>query len=148
MKESELKAFIKIVTSYFESITGKEAKMGVPFIKDETTEVADYTGVIGVSGARKGAIYFTAPRKLLQEFGKFILEGEELDDDELYDLVGEMTNTISGNMREYFGTTFLISVPIILKGKLDNIKIKLIPPVFIIPIEWQGSHCHLAVGLE
>lgn len=148
MKESELKAFIKIVTSYFESITGKEAKMGVPFIKDATTEVSDYTGVIGVSGARKGAIYFTAPKEMLQEFGKHILEGEELDEEELYDLVGEMTNTISGNMREFFGTTFLISVPIILKGKLDNIKIKLIPPVFIIPIEWQGYSCHLAVGLE
>lgn len=148
MKESELKAFIDIVTGYFTSITGISAQMGVPFIKDDKTDVSDFTGVIGISGNRKGGIYFTAPRNLLKEFGKYILEGEELEDEELYDLVGEMTNTISGNMREYFGTSFLISVPIILKGKIENIQMKLIPPVFIIPIEWQGYSCHLAVGLE
>ncbi len=148
MNELELKAFIKIVTEYFENITGVSAKMGLPFIKDENTSVFDFTGIIGISGARKGAIYFTAPKELLQEFGKYILEGEELDDDELHDLVGEMTNTISGNMREFFGTTFLISVPIILKGKIENIQMKLHPPVFIIPIEWQYNHCHLAIGLE
>ncbi len=49
MKESELKAFIKIVTEYFESITGIAAKMGLPFIKDESTGVFDFTGIIGVS---------------------------------------------------------------------------------------------------
>lgn len=148
MNEEELKAFIKIVTEYFQSITGIRAKMGLPFIKDDSTNVFDFTGVIGVSGGRKGGIYFTAPKEFLQEFGTYLLEGEDLDDDELYDLVGEMTNTISGNMREFFGTSFLISIPIILKGKIDNIQMKLHPPVFIIPIEWQYHKCHLAIGLE
>ena len=148
MKESDLKAFIKIVTNYFESISGYKASMGMPFIKDETTEVFDYTGIIGISGARRGAIYFTASKCLLSMFGKYILDDEDLDDDGLYDLVGEMTNTISGNVREYFGSEFLISVPIILKGNIRDIQMRLIPPVFIIPIEWQGYMCHLAVGLE
>ena len=122
--------------------------MGLPFIKDDNTDVFDFTGVIGVSGTRKGAIYLSAPRELLQEFGGYILEGDELQDSELYDLVGEMTNTISGNMREHFGASFFISVPIIVKGKIDDIQLKLNPPVYIIPIEWQFSHCHLAIGLE
>lgn len=148
MNELELKAFIKIVTNYFENITGVDAKMVLPFIKDETTDVLDFTGIIGISGTRKGAIYFTAPKELLHEFGAYILDGEELDENELYDLIGEMTNTISGNMREYFGTSFLISVPVIIKGKIENIQMMLNPPVFIIPIEWQFHHCHLAIGLE
>jgi chemotaxis protein CheX len=148
MNEPELKAFINIVTSYFENITGIKAKMGLPFIKDNETDVSDFTGVIGISGARKGAIYFTAPMELLRDFGSHILENEDLEDAEFYDLVGEMTNTISGNMREFFGTSFFISVPIILKGKIDNIQMKLNPPVFIIPIEWNGYSSHLAIGLE
>jgi len=148
MKESELKAFIKIVTEYFESITGIAAKMGLPFIKDESTGVFDFTGIIGVSGARKGGVYFTAPKELLYEFGGYLLEGDKVEEDDLYDLIGEMTNTISGNMREFFGTTFLISVPIVLKGQVENIDMRLNPPVFIIPIEWQYNDCHLAIGLE
>ena len=80
MKESDLKAFIKIVTNYFESISGYKASMGMPFIKDENTEVFDYTGIIGISGGRKGAIYFTASKCLLNMFGKYILEDEEFLD--------------------------------------------------------------------
>ncbi|MGL1892755.1 MAG: chemotaxis protein CheX [Spirochaetaceae bacterium] len=148
MNESELKAFVDIVTSYFESITGLKTTMGLPFIKDDDTDVFDYTGIIGISGTRKGAIYFTTSKELLTQFASYILEGEELNGEELYDLVGEMTNTISGNMREFFGTTFHISVPIILKGRIENIQMRLNPPVFIIPIEWQGYCSHLAIGLE
>lgn len=148
MKEDELKLLIKIVTDYFNNISGIDAKMGIPFIKDDSTTLFDFTGVIGVSGARKGGIYFTAPRKLLKLFAEFILGEEDIEDEDLYDLVGEMTNTISGNMREEFGTSFLISVPMIVKGDIIDISMKLSPPVFVIPIEWQNESCFLAVGLE
>jgi len=59
-----------------------------------------------------------------------------------------MTNTISENMRELFGSTFLISVPIILKGSIDEVVLRLKPPVYVIPIEWNGHKSHLAIGLE
>jgi chemotaxis protein CheX len=148
MTEHELKPIIKIVTEYFLSITGVPAMMGLPYIKRRDDPVFDFTGVIGISGARRGGVYYTAGRELLAEFGKSILGEEELDDDALSDLVGEMTNTISGNMREIFGSSFLISVPIILKGKIDNINMQLKPPVFVIPIRWKEHTSHLAVGLE
>lgn len=148
MKEAELKLLVNIVTDYFHNITEVEASMGVPYIKDESTKLYDFTGIIGVSGTRKGGIYFTAPKYLLEKFAGYILGDEILEDEDLYDLVGEMTNTISGNMRQEFGTSFLISVPIIVKGRIEDISMKLSPPVFIIPIEWQGESCYLAVGLE
>lgn len=148
MTESELKAFIRVITDYFQSITGVSASMGMPFIKGEQAEVFDYTGVIGVSGARRGGIYYTAGEELLRDFGRHILGDEELGDEYLFDLVGEMTNTIAGNMRETFGTAFLVSVPIVVRGKIDTIHMRLKPPVFIIPIEWQGHRSHLAIGLE
>jgi len=148
MNEQELKGFIDVVTNYFTQITSEVAEMGLPYIKDEGTETFDFTGVIGISGARKGGVYLSAQRDMLSEFGHFIL-GEPLADDEaLYDLIGEMTNTITGNMREFFGPSFHISVPIIMKGRIEDIVIRLRPPVFIIPIKWKGYTCHLGVGLE
>ncbi|MDR2747620.1 MAG: chemotaxis protein CheX [Treponema sp.] len=148
MTESELKPIIKIVTEYFFNITGVTAVMGLPYIKRDADPVFDYTGVIGISGARRGGVYYTAGRELLAEFGRFILGEDPLDEASLGDLVGEMTNTIAGNMREIFGASFLISVPIILTGKIDTINMRLKPPVFVIPIKWKDHTSHLAVGLE
>jgi chemotaxis protein CheX len=148
MTESELKPIIKIVTEYFFNISGIPAVMGLPYIKREGDPVFDFTGVIGISGSCRGGVYYTAGRELLADFGAYILGEEELDDEARSDLVGEMTNTIAGNMREIFGSSFLISVPIILKGKIDDISMRLKPPVFVIPIKWKEHTSHLAVGLE
>lgn len=148
MNETEIKAFIKVLTDYFHNVTGTDAVMGVPFVKTASTVIYDYTAVIGISGMRKGAIYFTANRDLLEDVGRHIIGDEKFDDDGLYDLAGEMTNVIAGNLRESFGSSFLISVPIVMKGRLEDIQLKLKPPVFIIPIEWNGHQSHLAIGLE
>ncbi len=148
MNENEIKAFIKVLTDYFLNVTGKPAVMGVPYVKVSTTEIYDYTAIIGISGMRKGGIYFTANRQLIEGIGAHILGDEVFDDDAVYDLVGEMTNVIAGNLRESFGSTFLISVPIVMKGRIEDIQLKLKPPVFIIPIEWDGHRSHLAIGLE
>jgi chemotaxis protein CheX len=148
MTENELLPIIKIVTEYFFNVTSVPAAMGLPYIKRGDDPVFDYTGIIGVSGVRRGGVYYTAGKELLAEFGKSILGEEELNDEALNDLVGEMTNTIAGNMREIFGPSFFISVPIVLKGKIDNISMRLKPPVFVIPIKWKDYKSHLAVGLE
>ncbi len=148
MTEEEIKGFIDTVTSYFSQVTGIPAKMGLPYIKDSQTVTQDFTGVIGISGSRKGGIYFTAGKELLIEISSFILGDEEVDSETLYDLIGEVINTISGNMREVFGSSFNISVPIVLKGSIEDIVIQLRPPVFIIPIKWNNHTCHLGIGLE
>lgn len=148
MNEKEIMAFIKVITDYFRNVTGIDAKMGIPYVKDSATEALEFTAVIGISGLRRGGIYYTAGRPLLEQIAAHILGEGEYDDAAVYDLVGEMTNVIAGNLRESFGSSFLISVPIIMKGKLEDITVKLKPPVFIIPIEWNGHRSHLAIGLE
>jgi chemotaxis protein CheX len=148
MTERDLKSIIKIVTEYFASVTGTPAVMGLPYIKETDDPLLYFTGIIGISGSRRGGVYYTAGRPLLAEFGRFILGEDKLDDEALNDLVGEMSNTIAGNMQEIFGPSFLISVPIILKGKIENISMKLKPPVFIIPIMWNHHISRLAIGLE
>lgn len=148
MKEEELKAFVKVVTEYFRGITGTAAELFPPFIKDETTKFFNFTGIIGISGSRKGGVYYTASMELLQNFAEYILGPGKYDDSALYDLVGEMTNTIAGNIRETFGSSFQISVPIVMKGQLEDLSLKLRPPVFIMPIEWNSCKSHLGIGLE
>lgn len=148
MTEQELASILDIVRSYFRGTGGEEATIGIPFLRQSGAECFDFTGLIGVSGSRKGGIFLTAERGLLLLFGQAMLGDEELDDDALHDLVGEMTNTIAGNMRERFGPSFLISVPMVIRGRIEEISMRLRPPVYVVPMEWRGSKCRLALGLE
>lgn len=148
MNQTELKFFIDVVTSYFGQVTGEAAAMGIPYVKTSEPVVLDYTGLIGISGPRKGGIYFTSGPRLLGELTKVILEVEDPDDETLLDMVGELTNTIAGNVRKSFGADFLISVPILLRGKPDDILMRLKPPVFVIPLNWRREKAFLVVGLE
>jgi chemotaxis protein CheX len=148
MTEPELKACIQVVQNYFLSISGEIPQMGIPFIKTARHQTMDYTGVIGISGVRRGGVYFTASRALFANAAQCILGEDEPDDEIIQDMAGEITNTIAGNLRELFGSGFLISVPIILKGQIEDIMMRLKPPVFIIPLRWRGFSSQLALGLE
>ena len=57
--------------------------------------------------------------------------------DNLRDLVGEVANTISGNVRRDFGKDFVISVPTVVSGHAQSIQL---PPgcrPVVIPINWR-----------
>lgn len=148
MTETELKYFLSTILRYFEQVTGEAAVMGLPYVKKEEAVVMDYTGLIGISGPRRGGIYFTAGRGLLEALTRAILGLEGADDETLLDMVGEVTNTIAGNVREHFGQDFMISVPMLIRGKPLDILMKLKPPLFILPLFWRKERAYLVVGLE
>ena len=83
--------------------------MGSPFLVTQgAPEVCDYTGVITVSGRRSGIVYFSAPRGMLTVLLMKMNESD-VSHENLCDLVGEVANTISGNVRRDFGKDFAIS---------------------------------------
>jgi chemotaxis protein CheX len=148
MTEQELRCFIDVVVNYFSEVTGEPCEMGIPYIKENEPVIADYTGLIGISGSRKGAVYVTSPRSMLSEIAGIILGEEDPAEELIVDMAGEIANTIAGNVRETFGSSFMISVPIVIKGAPKDVIIRLAPPVFVIPVKWRHHSSFLAVGLE
>lgn len=148
MTETELRYFIETVIGYFERVTGVGAKMGIPYVKNQDSVVLDYTGLIGISGPRKGGICVSASRGMLERMTGIVLGEETSDHETLLDMVGEITNTIAGNLQKYFGQEFQISVPMVVTGRPDDVTFRLKPPVFVIPFEWQAFKAYLVVGLE
>ncbi len=148
MTESELKTFVDVVVHYFEDVTDIPAEMGIPYVRTGESVLLDHTGVIGVSGKRRGGIYVTATEDMLRDLVALILGAEDIETEDVLDMVGELSNTIAGNVRRAFGSSFLISVPIVLRGRPDDILMKLKPPVFVIPIRWNSHRLFLSVGLE
>jgi chemotaxis protein CheX len=146
MSEEELQIFIDSITNYFDQITGAKATVETPYLRGKDQVVQDFTGVIGISGKSKGAVYYTASRELLVELLTATV-GEEPTDEWLLDLVGEVANTLSGNARKRFGANFMISVPVTIKGA-EEVRMPETIKSFVIPITWQNQRSYLIVCLE
>ncbi len=102
LKEAEIRTFVEGTTNYFEIAGQQAASVGSPYlVTDGKPGTYEYTGVIGISGARKGIVYFTAPRGMLTVL---LMRMQETDcsEETIKDLVGEVANTISGNARPRF----------------------------------------------
>ncbi len=149
MTDSEVKIFIDCLTGFFGSVSGTDASSGVPYVKNEGESVLlNYTGVIGISGKRKGCLYITCDRDMLADCVSIFLGEEQPSEIAIKDMVGEIANTVAGNARESFGMEFLISVPIIINGKPKNVELPLEIPTYVIPINWKQYQSFLVVGIE
>ncbi len=148
MTNKELKFVVDTTVNFFKETTGMSAECGIPYTKNGSPVMLEYSGIIGISGLRKGSIYFTSNQNLLQEMARRMLDGEEVGCDEFKDLSGEIANTISGNLRKVFGSDFHISVPVIVEGQARDIKLPKDIDAYIIPITWKENKAFLVVGLE
>ena len=148
MQADDLAVFVDGIANYFSSTTGSDASVGTPFLaKDVNDYINDYTGIIGISGNKKGSIFFSAPSRMvshvLQSMG--LIATQEAS---LMDLVGEICNTVSGNARREFGQEFNITVPITIKGKPEGIAVSEVANIYVIPIEWDRVRANLIVNIE
>ncbi|MFZ0390764.1 MAG: chemotaxis protein CheX [Calditrichia bacterium] len=148
MNETDLHFFIDSTMNYFEEITGEKAITGIPYLKGREAVMLEYSGIIGISGKRKGVIYFTTSHVMLESLAHIILGIEKAPAETVKDLAGELANTISGNVREAYGSSFMISVPVVVEGRAKNIRLPEEIPSFVIPITWQDFQSYLVVCLE
>jgi chemotaxis protein CheX len=147
LKEAEIRTFIRGVTHYFETSTQQAASVGSPYlVTDGKPGAYDFTGVIAISGARRGIVYFTAPKGMLTVL---LMRMQETDtsNENLMDLVGEVANTISGNARRDFGKQFSISVPKVVANDTEGVRAPHFRS-FVIPINWRTHSAKLVVCIE
>ncbi len=148
MNETDLHFFIDSTMNYFEEVTNEKASAGIPYIKDEEPVVLEYTGIIGISGKRKGSVYITTNEAMLREIAHIILGMEDIQSEDFKDLVGEIANTISGNVRQAYGSDFMISVPVVVEGRAKDIKLPDNIQSFVVPLTWKDYKSFLVVCLE
>jgi len=148
MKDAEVKTFVEGVVRYFEAVTKTPATVGIPYIKGAEHEIEEITGIIGLTGKKKGGIFITCPREMVAAMVTDYLGQENPPLATIKDLAGEMANTVAGNASNAFGSDFQISVPVVLVGKPQQIDLPARVPTFIIPITWKSYKAFLAVGVE
>lgn len=94
------KPFIDAVAIILSTMAGITPKVGTPFVKKIRTASGDVTGIVTLSGYKKGsiAVSFELPCALALVRG---LLGDDVEDiiQDAEDAVGEVTNMISGRAR-------------------------------------------------
>jgi chemotaxis protein CheX len=66
----------------------------------------------------------------------------------LCDLVGEVANTIAGNVRRELGKDFAISVPTVVSGAGSVVELPAGTRPVVIPINWRSHVARLVVCLR
>ena len=152
--EDTIRFFVWSVWNFFQASTKIEPEVGTPYLFD-SFDHDDYTGIIGVSGNQRGAVYFTMCKELLDSVltkNYPDLESESHSAEQLEDMridyAGEMTNIVSGNVRNYLGEQFLISVPVVVTAKSTAMRMTQSTQGIIFPVTWNGFRCHLILSLE
>ncbi len=170
MDVDDLKVFLTGTSRYFDKTVREPCKVDPPFLKDSEPAIMDYTGMIGITGRERGAVYFTASGPMLREVITAVTPADmrrletqmaaiadpaerekafaETLDEACLDIVGEIANTIAGNSREEFGEQFNISVPVRMKVLEDQIRFPKGSRTYVIPISWRSHRAHLLISLE
>ena len=145
---TEVGVFVNAVLNYFSTAVQQRAQCGTPHLAlNAHPEIADYTGVIRISGKRTGLVAFTAPKSMLSVM-LMRMQESDMGHGNLCDLVGEVANTLAGNARRDFGLQFRISVPEVLAGRAGQLDYPAASRPIVIPIEWRNYHARLIVCLR
>ncbi len=147
--ETTCELFIKALDNYFKHLTDVSSEIGVPYIKDADTLVLKrFTGMIGISGNRKGFVYISADENMYSDLINIFIGVENPSDQDILDMAGEISNVIAGSVRANYGNNFNISVPIVFEGMPTQLKFPSDVAVFVIPLKWKKHEAYLVVGLE
>lgn len=148
MKAKDTKVFIDSVINYFSHVDNKQVTVGTPFVrKNESMEHLDYIGLITVTGKKSGQVYYTAPAAMLKHM--LISMGiQDTSGENLRDVIGEVANIISGNVRKEFGPKFIISVPKVIDPATEPVYLEENNGCFVVPIYWKNYQSAVVINLN
>lgn len=145
MTELELKVFLDQTRSFFGRLSEVPAHLGDTRVAFEPPPLADFTGLLELSGATRGYVCFSLPRKMLDDL--LLAIGERATSDAAHaDMVGEVANIVASHARKALGARVQISTPTPIMGSANGPVLH--TPVLVTPIEWHGQTGHIILALE
>ncbi|HSL56812.1 MAG TPA: chemotaxis protein CheX [Acidimicrobiales bacterium] len=108
---------VQIVSEIWTSMLGLEP---VPWAPDEAAGGGrEVRAAVQITGSWTGALVIECPEPAAQAFAAAMLgmdPGEELAEDELRDVVGELANMAGGNLKALVGVDTRLSLPTVVVG--------------------------------
>lgn len=143
----EFRIHIDGIKHYFLQLGVDELTIHPPYIPHTPVRSLGYTGSITITGTRTGDVHFSADPALLLALLHRIGETGR-DKGYLQDVVGEVANTLSGNLRREYGKGFVISTPRVSYDHTENIPAAAAKQTsMVVPMSWGGGSAALIVCL-
>lgn len=131
------KPFIKAAVSVLSTMAMVTPTVGKPFVKKNNLAQGDVTGLVGMTGAKKGSVSISFSKACAVAIVKNML-GDDIQDivNDVKDAVGEITNMISGQARAGLaeqGMALQGSTPTVIMGDNHTISHIARTPIMAIP---------------
>ncbi|MCW8848212.1 MAG: chemotaxis protein CheX [Sedimenticola sp.] len=122
MKAEFVNPFLNSILDVLSTMAQIQATPGKPYVKSERASMGDVSGLIGLAGNQmKGSLAISFTEPVIFQVAKNML-GEEVNtvDDIVTDLVGEITNIVTGGAKRTLsemGYDFDLAIPGVIAGK-------------------------------
>jgi chemotaxis protein CheX len=147
--ENDIRSFLDTIGAFFRETTREKAEIESAYLMEAGVSVPtfDLTSHIGLSGNFSGRIYFSAPRAMVAHL--LLLMGEtNRKEERLLDAIGEIANTLSGNVRKHFGETMKISAPVAQATDSDWLEKTARPRSYAILVKWKQYRASVVVDIQ
>lgn len=124
-----------------------------PKLKKDEIAMGDVSGLIGmVSKQAKGSLSITFEGSLaIATMKNMVGEGPDEVNDEIIDLVGEITNMVTGGAKRILGEKgfdFDMATPMVVSGKDHTISHKAKGPIVIIPLNSPHGKAYIEFSFD
>ncbi|MBV6644882.1 MAG: chemotaxis protein CheX [Cyclobacteriaceae bacterium] len=147
--EKTVNVFINSVDNYFTYLTKQSVSTSAPYVKDANeVMLKECTGMIGISGNKKGFIYISGGMDMYRDLIKTYVGLDNPSTNDMLDMAGELSNVVAGNVRQTYSNEFMITVPIVFQGSPTKLKFPDDVPIYVIPIKWNQHEAYMVIGLK
>ncbi len=121
---------------------------GKPYVVKGTLIGGDITGIIGLTGSKKGSVILSLSKKAALKIASSMLKEKfYYINTEIRDAIGELTNVIAGDARRALaeqGYKLEAGIPTVIVGQGQEIESITSGPILAIPFEVDG--CQFVVN--
>lgn len=145
--------FLESMSNVLATMAMLEPQAGQVAIKDEDIACGEITGIIGLVGDNfKASLAVSFSRPVILEITARML-GEEITDidDTVIDLVGEITNMVTGgakNLLDQKGYSIGLSTPMVVTGVNHKVTHKAKGPRIVVPFTLESGEFFVEVCFE
>lgn len=149
MKAEYINPFITATVSVFDEMLNCKLSRGDPFVKDGNLSLLAVSGVIGFSGKAKGTVVISLCREAALTATEKLRGARPVEIDEnVVDMVGELTNIVAGAAKGQLEHLALkITLPTVVTGKSHSIEFPSSVTPICIPFHCEWGEVIVEFGL-
>jgi chemotaxis protein CheX len=150
MNVAFINPFLSSLVNVLTTMANIEVTFDKPHLKTDNKSMGDVTGIIGMAGEKiKGSLAISFSESAILDITSRML-GEKIEklDETVIDMVGEITNMVTGGAKKELvqqGFKFELAIPMMVTGKGHIVMHKTNGPIVVIPFKVESGEFFVEV---